>query len=239
MDPPPRSRWAPWLAALLPVALTLGVATAYVTWWDPAALDGLAGLGAAPAPRAPGRGAADAEPPPPPRLRAGRDYYLFIRTAEFYPQQSDGSAWDRIGGAAPDLRYSLAWQGLVVYESPVRNDTLIGLWDPINIDLASALPLLGEGKLELASTLNQGAIVTLDPDREDGGVLTVNFWDQDSVGLGSDAAGQIELPLAELREGDNVFHFEQTTENAVKRVVLGATDTADSTQNLLRALSQP
>ena len=239
MDPPPRRRWAPWLAALLPVALVVGVVAAYVTWWDPSAMQGLAGLGAAASPQSPGQASSDRPPAPPPRLRPGRDYYLFLRTVEFYPQKSDGSDWDSLGSSAPDLRYSLAWQGHVVYESPVRPDTLIGIWDPINIDLASALPLLGEGKLELASTLNQGAIVTLDPQQDGGGLLTINLWDQDSVGLGSDSAGQIQLRLADLLVGDNVLHFEQTAENAVKRIVLGTTDTADSVQNLLQALSQP
>ncbi len=224
-----------WLAALLPVLLVAAVFTAYVTWWDPAALHSLTGLGKAGSPAARGADGTSAPDPQPTRVRPGRDYYIFLHTVEFYPQQSDGSNWDSLGGSAPDIRYSLTWQNNRVFESEVRSDTLIGLWDPINIDVASALPLLGEGKIELASTLNQGAIVNVTPD----GTLTINLWDQDSVGMGSDSAGQIDLKLTDLLVGENTFLFDQTTDNAVKRIVLGTTDTAKPIKNLIEVLSQP
>ena len=237
-SPGPSRRLGLWLTALLPVLLVVSVIGAYVTWWDPDALQSLKALGGANDNHAAGR-VTPAPEPTPTRLRPGHDYYIFVRTVELYPQKTDGGKWDAIGGAAPDIRYSLSWQDQVVYTSDVRPDTLIAVWDPINIDVASALPLLGEGKIELASTLNQGAIVNVDPDQETGGTLSINLWDQDSIGLGSDAAGQIDLELADLLEGENTFSFEQTTDNAVKRIVLGTTDTAEPVKNLIQALSQP
>ncbi|MEO1059381.1 MAG: hypothetical protein AAFY28_20945 [Actinomycetota bacterium] len=169
------------------------------------------------------------------RLRPGRDYYVFIKTVELYPTQPDGGAWDRIDGSAPDVRYALTWQGLDVFEAETRSDTLIGVWDPISVDVREALPVLGDGRLELASVLNRGAIVNVSNDAE----VIVKVWDQDPPGLRSDAAGQVTLRLAELREGDTELMFEASEVNAIKRIVVGATDTSRGVRNLVEALSAP
>ena len=218
--PPTSRRLLAWVFALLPVLIVLGVAAGYWFW-------GPGSRGSTTQVNQP----ALAEPQTP-RVKHGRDYYVFIKTIEAYPQRPDGKAWDRITGSAPDLRYSLSWQGLVVYTSPEREDTLIGVWDPISVDVRSALPLLGDGKLELASTLNQGAIVHVQPEQ----TLTINVWDQDLPGMGSDPVGEVVLTLDQLLDGDNVLTFEASEHNAIKRIVLGLTDTSQPAKNLLEAL---
>jgi hypothetical protein len=212
-----------WLFGLLPVLVVLGVMAGYWAFEREAQVN--RGVGATPAQTT----------HEPQRLRVGRDYYVFVKTIELYPRRPGDKAWDRFGGSAPDIRYHLAWQDLVVYTSPVREDTLIGVWDPINVDVRSALPMLGEGKIELASTLNQGAIVHVEPET----TLTINVWDQDPTGLGSDAAGQVVLRLDELVEGDNALTFDASQHNGIKRLVLGTTDTSEPVKNLLEALQAP
>lgn len=215
-------RSAAWLFGLLPVLLVAGVVAGYLIWGPEG--DEHGGLG--------GGEVTDVEPRSP-RVVPGRDYYVFIKTIELYPEQPDGGVWDKLNGSAPDIRYSLGWQGHVVFESDARDDTLIGVWDPITIDVKEALPMIGEGKLELRSALNQGAIVNV----TDGQTLTINVWDQDPAGLGSESAGQVVLPVTDLLQGDNLLTFAASESNAIKRIVLGTTDTSQPIRNLIEALS--
>ncbi|MEM8737125.1 MAG: hypothetical protein AAGG38_01425 [Planctomycetota bacterium] len=219
--------WA-WLFGLLPAAGVAGVIAGYVAW-------GPAGGGGAG--RGVGGNASDparAEPVPD-TVQLGRDYYVFVKTIELYPRQPGDKTWDRFGGSAPDIRYSLTWNGHTGFISDTREDTLIGLWDPITLDVAQALPLLGEGKLELRSTLNQGIILNATDDQ----TLTINVWDQDPPGLRSDAAGQVVLRVADLLQGDQTLTFEETDTHAIKRIVLGTTDTGQPLRSLIEALSNP
>jgi hypothetical protein len=222
--PPRTARPLAWLFGLLPVLIVAGIVAGFYRYGPDS-----------PTPPPPGS-ARPADPPPDPAtVREGRDYYVFVKKIELYPQRPDGRDWDGLGDSAPDIRYRLVWQGLPVYTSPARDDTLIGVWDPINLDTRQALPLLGEGKIELASTLNQGAIVNVTP----GSTLTLNVWDQDTAGFGSDAAGQVVFTLTDLLEGDNTFTFPAGATNAIKRVVLGTTDTAQPVKSLVEALASP
>lgn len=219
-SPKPRRVWA-WVFGLLPILLVAGVIVAYLKWGP--ATDG----GGYP-------GAATTADPSPANVVVGRDYYVFIKTIELYPTRPDGKNWDAMGGA-PDIAYSLVWQDLSVYDSPTRDNTLIGVWDPITIDLAEALPMIGEGKIELASTLNQGAIINVTPEA----TLAVQVTDRDTTGMDSDEAGRVVLRVDELLQGDNVFTFEASDTNAIKRLILGTTDTSQPVKNLIEALSQP
>jgi len=219
--PPARrsGRALAWLAGLLPLLLIAGAVYGYLNWWKPHA-------DAADAYRA-----ATASPPAPTTVEPGKDYYVFIRTLEVYPTQPGGHEWDRGGGSAPDLWYQLVWQGKTVYESDTRDDGFVALWDPISVDVREAL--LGSGKLELAGTLNQGAIVNVTA----GQMLEIIVYDSDP--LGRERAGSAAMPLDTLLEGDNTFTFDETPENAVKRIVMSVTDTDQPVANLLEALSLP
>lgn len=218
---PKAGRSVAWLFGLLPVLLVVGVVVGYVIWGPQGEDHG--GLG---------QSATTAEPESL-KVVAGRDYYVFIKTIELYPEQADGGTWDKLDGSAPDIRYSLSWQGHTGFTSDARDDTLIGVWDPITIDVKEALPMIGEGKLELRSTLNQGAIVNV----TDGQTLTINVWDQDPPGLGSDSAGQVVLNVVDLLQGDQTLRFDKSATNAVKRIVLGTTDTSQPLRSLIEALS--
>ncbi len=219
--------WA-WAFGLLPIGLVAGVIAGYVAWGPGG--EGLASL-TGDAPAQPATTAA----PTPLTVQLGRDYYVFIKTIELYPTRPGDKAWDKVGGSAPDIRYSLTWNGLTGFISDTRSDTLIGLWDPITLDLADALPLLGDGKLELRSTLNQGIILNATDDQ----TLTINVWDQDAPGLGSDPAGQVVIRVADLLQGDQTLTFEATDTNAIKRLVLCTTDTNQPLRSLIEALSKP
>ena len=210
-----------WVFGLLPVLLVAAAGAGY--WYLQA--------------DAPGRPTAETAPEVagPPTLEPGHDYYVFARTIELYPTRSDGSEWDRIGGEAPDIGYEIVWHDQVVHPSPVRDDTLVAIWDPIRVDLREALM---QGQIELASTLNQGAVINVDPDQPDA-TLTIVVTDHDALGLGNDRAGVVKLRLADLLIGDNRLQFEQTTDNAIKRIVLRTTDTNQPTQSLLEAISAP
>ncbi|MBB6429885.1 hypothetical protein [Algisphaera agarilytica] len=219
-----RRTWA-WLFGLLPIALVVGVIAGYLAWGpdDPTRAD----------PN--GSGSDPTASPAPLTLQIGRDYYVFVKTIELYPRQPGNKTWDKLDKSAPDIRYSLTWNGHTGYTSDTRENTLIGLWDPITIDVAEALPMLGEGKLELRSTLNQGAIINATDDQ----TLTIDVWDEDPTGLGKDEAGQVVINVADLLQGDQTLTFEETETNAIKRIVIGTTDTAQPLQSLIEALSSP
>ncbi len=228
--------WA-WVFGLLPVLL-VGAAMGGYLWWGGAASGGDRSGGDASGRGASGGGASGL---PGGELVPGHDYYLFVRTVELYPTTAEGKAWDRVGNSAPDIFYELLWQDLVVYTSPVRDDTLIAAWDPISVDVRGAI--LG-GKIDLASVLNQGAIVNAGAGGGGGGggaggSVTIHVWDQDLFGLGNEGAGSHTVGLEELRVGDNVFTFEHGPTNAVKRIVLRVTDTDQPVQSLLDALGAP
>ena len=208
-----------WLAGLLPLLLIAAAVYAYFTWWKP-------GADAVETHRA-----ATAGPPAPSLVTQGKDYYVFIRTIEVYPHQPGGHEWDRGGGSAPDLWYQLVWQGKTVYESDTRDNGFVALWDPISVDVREAL--IGSGKLELAGTLNQGAIVNVAA----GQSLEVIVYDADP--LGRERAGSATMPIDALLEGDNTFTFDETQENAIKRIVMSVTDTDQPVANLLEALGAP
>ncbi|MEM9915365.1 MAG: hypothetical protein AAF911_10420 [Planctomycetota bacterium] len=220
--------WA-WLFGLLPIGLVAGVIAGYVAWGP-----GGAGLSSLTGDNSGQTEATTAEPQPL-TVQLGRDYYVFVKTIELYPRQPGDKTWDKLDGSAPDIRYSLTWNGHTGFTSDTRDDTLIGLWDPITLDVADALPMLGDGKLELRSTLNQGIILNATDDQ----TLTINVWDQDTPGLGSDAAGQVVLQVADLLQGDQTLTFEESEHNAIKRIVLGTTDTGQPLRSLIEALSDP
>lgn len=219
-SPQPRRVWA-WVFGLLPILLVAAAIAGYLQW--------------GPEPTGGGYDRPTAAEPAPAKVVVGRDYYVFVKTIELYPTRPDGKNWDAFGGAAPDIAYSLVWQDLPVYESPTRDNTLIGVWDPITIDLKEALPMIGDGKVELASTLNQGAIINITADA----TLAVVVTDRDATAMDSDAAGRVLLRVDELLQGENVFTFEATDTNAIKRLILGTTDTSQPIKNLIEALSQP
>ena len=215
------SRGLVWLAAALPVLLVGGVVAG---WWY------LGGEGMGEREGVGGANGRVAEGPA--TLGVGEDYYLFAKTVELYPRRPGDRPWDRVGDSAPDVQYSITWQGHVVFTSTVRDDTLLATWDGIGLDVRQALM---EGEVEPTQTLNRAAPINV----AEGGTVTINVWDKDTIGFGSDGAGEVTLPLVELFEGDNIIALDESKSNGIKRIVLRATGTDQPMDNLLEAIAAP
>ena len=63
-------------------------------------------------------------------LRNDGVYYVHISQIELYPTSQDDEAWDS-GGAAPDIRYKIVWQGNTIHESSTDDDALIADWSGV------------------------------------------------------------------------------------------------------------
>lgn len=172
----------------------------------------------------------DLPPPKPKTLQVGKDYYLMVRTIELYPKRPGGEvAWDRVDGSGPDIRFNLTWQGNIVFESQQKNDTLIGAWDALSLDVKSAVL---KGKVDLAGSID-AAIIRVEEDTE----ITIEVWDSDLAG--SDAAGAAVMKLNQFKPGDNTFNFEPNDKSAIKRVVVRVIDKALPVSELVEEATRP
>lgn len=172
----------------------------------------------------------DVPPPEPKTLKVGKDYYLMVRTIELYPKRPGGEvAWDRVDGSGPDIAFNLTWQGNIVFESQQKNDTLIGAWDALSLDVKSAVL---KGKVDLASSID-AAIIRVEEDTEIG----IEVWDSDLAG--SDAAGAASMKLSQFKPGDNTFHFEPNDKSAIKRIVVRVIDKALPVKELVEEATRP
>lgn len=199
-----------WLGVLIPLVLIAAAAGAYLLITS----------------------TEEEEPPPPPpkTLEIGKDYYLMVRTIELYPNRPGGEiAWDRLDGSGPDIQFRLSWQGNVVFTSQQKNDTLIGAWDMLSVDVKTAVL---NGKVDLAGSIDS-AIIRV----EEGTEVAIEVWDQDVAG--SDAAGSAVMKLAEFKPGDNTFTFEPTDKSAIKRVVVRVVDKALPVSELVEEATRP
>lgn len=176
--------------------------------------------------------AQEEEPPPPPpkTLENGKDYYLMVRTIELDQYRPGGETkWDRLDGSGPDIQFNLTWQDNVVFTSQQKNNTLIGAWDMLSVDVKKAVL---NGKVDLAGSID-AAIIRVEEDTE----VTIEVWDQDVAG--SDAAGSAVMKLAGFKPGDNTFTFEPTDKSAIKRVVVRVIDRALPVSELVEEATRP
>ena len=162
-------------------------------------------------------------------LPTGHDYYVLVKLVELAPERPGGGKWDRAGYAAPDITYNLLWQKQTVYSSSVREDTLIGSWDLMAVDLKQVLA--SGGKVE-AEGLLKAPIIRVDP----GTVVTLEVWDKDP--MNSDLAGRIKLHLDEMVAGDNTIRPPLDATHAVVRVVVQLIDRGTPVPDLLETLSK-
>ena len=139
-------------------------------------------------------------------VRPGADYYAHVKLIELRGGPEEGESWDT-GGGAPDINFKIFWNGTLVHESSQRDDTLIAEWDLIKLDVKDAIL---KGEVEVATGINAPLVHA-----GDGGVLTIEVWDDDV--MSSDRAGRFDLPLATLDEGLNELSFDA---GGVKRLVL-------------------
>ena len=225
MSPNERRAWTAGLWAV-GVLLVAG-ASAGAGWWamhssDPAAVgpDGRA--------RAAGASVGESAAPVRATLPTGRDYYVLVKLVEVAPERPGGGKWDRAGYAAPDLTYNVIWQGQTVFSSGVRDDTLIGSWDLLGVDLKDVLK--SGGTVE-AEGLLKAPIVRVEP----GTTFDVEVWDKDA--MASDLAGRVTVRPEELFSGDNTIRPTINGANAVKRIVVQLIDRRTPVPELLETLS--
>ena len=198
---------APWLAGLAAVGVVAAAGWAGWTYLPPPAVPDPHAATAADDPFA---------PPPQTPVRPGRDYVVLVRAARVGPKGQGGKTWERGFSDGPDLYYDLTWQGNVIFTSPVVNDTLIGRWEAVNVDVWEAAQ--NGGTLDLGRVLNNGAVVRTPgapdlntgagntPADVTGGVLRVRVYDSDTLS-GDDLAGEVNLNLPDLVEGDTELTF--------------------------------
>jgi hypothetical protein len=200
-----------WLGVLIPLALVAIAAGVYVLIAQADRED-------------------DLPPPEPKTLELGKDYYLMVRTIELYPKRPGGeTAWDRVDGSGPDIQFNLTWQGNVVFESQQKDDTLIGAWDALSLDVKSAVL---KGKVDLASSID-AAIIRVEKDTE----VAIEVWDNDLAG--SDNAGAAVMKLKQFKPGDNTFNFDPSDKNAIKRIVVRVIDKALPVTELIEEATRP
>ena len=162
-------------------------------------------------------------------LPTGHDYYVLVKLVELAPERPGGGKWDRAGYAAPDITYNLIWQKQTVFSSSVREDTLIGSWDLLAVDLKQVIA--SGGKVE-AEGLLKAPIIRVDP----GTTVTLEVWDKDP--MNSDLAGRINLHLDEMVAGDNTIRPPLDKTHAVVRVVVQLIDRNTPVPDLLETLSK-
>lgn len=138
------------------------------------------------------------------------DYYVGVQLIELAPQRADGSAWDSFDGSAPDVYFSIFWQGQQIYESSVKYDSLLSFWS--------------ETQLDIRRTAIVGGIASLDDVIAGGRIrvakgvpLKVSIYERDIIG--DTHIGTFELQSIELFEGLTTYRDPLPE---VKRVVIRA-----------------
>jgi hypothetical protein len=134
--------------------------------------------------------AAEAGPPP---LRKGEHYYVLLSLIEVAARDEGDEAWDTVGGDAPDLFYEIRWQDQKVFESTVKDDTLVAKWSNVALDIKDVV-----NAVSLDDSI-KAARITARP----GEVLEFVVKDHDVTS--DDVVGKWTVPVADLRVGDQVW----------------------------------
>ena len=207
-----RASAAAWAALM--VALAAG--SGYAVW---RLAGGASGMG----------GSSEPASTAPARLTRGNDYYLYVKLIELAERAPNGSVWDRVDKSGPDIRFRLTWRSNVVWDASVKNDTLIGSWDLMKIDLRQVIASGGQAELE--GSLNAPLI-----HYEPGETVELSVWDDDAVGS-YDSAGKVVLRLDELGPGETTLTPVGSDAKAIKRVVLALIDRRTPVPELIQTMS--
>ena len=161
-------------------------------------------------------------------LRVGKNYYLYVSEIELYPTNEDSKNWDR-GDGGPDICYSIKWLGNEIFESSVKDDTLLANWSGLQIDLKWSDLL---GKTISPNEAIQAARVRYQKD----GSVTVIVLDNDLAK--DDSAGKITIALSTLRMGKNKRYFKKEGKNCVRRLVLTVLPIDSTIEDLARFMKE-
>jgi len=126
----------------------------------------------------------------PPPLLEGEHYYVLLSVIEVAARDEGDEAWDRVGGEAPDLFYEIHWQDQKVFESSVKDDTLVAKWSNVAIDIGDLVEAVS-----LDDSIKAARITA-----RTGEVL--EFVVQDHDVTSDDPIGRWTVPVAELTVGD-------------------------------------
>ena len=126
----------------------------------------------------------------PPPLREGEHYYVLLSVIEVAARDEDGEAWDTVGEEAPDLFYEIHWQDQRVFESSVKDDTLVAKWSNVAVDIGDVVKAVS-----LDDAIKAARITA-----RTGEVLEFVVRDQDVAS--DDPIGRWTVPIADLRVGD-------------------------------------
>lgn len=136
------------------------------------------------------------------------DFYVGIQLIEVNPTQEDGSVWDGINDSGPDLYVQFHWQGQRIFQSSVKEDSLIAHWSEAEFDLRDyAL----KGKPTSIDDVISGARIQVRKDAP----LRVVVYEDDL--LRDDFVGEFTVDLTTLTEGTHVI---QNPTPQIKRVEL-------------------
>ncbi|NNJ26068.1 hypothetical protein [Alienimonas chondri] len=222
----------PWIVGLCTVGLVAGAAWVGVTYLPP------------PVPAAQRAGVPDPfAPPDRAPLKPDHDYVVLIRAIEVAPKGPGDKTWERGFDDGPDLAYDLSWRGNVIFSSDVKEDTLIGRWEAVNVDVWDSVQ--NGGNVDLGQALNNGAVVRTPALPEEGGglkdisdgMLTVRVWDSDL--FDNDEAGEVTLLMSDLTEGDSELRFSVDQAGAIRRISVRVTDREVPVRNLIEMLRAP
>ena len=125
-------------------------------------------------------------------LQEESHYYVFLTVIEVDPKDHKGSSWDP--GGAPDLAYEIRWQGLRVFESTTKDNTLVAKWTNVSL---KARDLLGTFSIDDSI---KAARITARP----GDVLEFSVYDKDRTS-GDDLVGSWSVEVSTLRLGDQTW----------------------------------
>ena len=144
------------------------------------------------------------------RLIQGKSYYLYASEIELYPSNQEGKSWDR-GEDGPDIKYQIKWLGNEIFESTVKEDSLLGNWPGLQIDLKWSDLL---GTTISPNEAIQAARIRYEPKS------SIEIIIKDSDLAKDDLAGNIEIDLKSLRVGKNSLQFPKDSGNSVRSLIL-------------------
>ena len=144
------------------------------------------------------------------RLIQGKSYYLYASEIELYPSNQVGKSWDR-GEDGPDIKYQIKWLGNEIFESTVKEDSLLGNWSGLQIDLKWSDLL---GKTISPNEAIQAARIRYEPKS------SIEIVIKDSDLAKDDLAGNIEIDLKSLRVGKNSRQFPKDSGTSVRSLIL-------------------
>ena len=162
------------------------------------------------------------------RLIAGKSYYLYASEIELYPNKQDGKPWDR-GEDGPDIQYQIKWLGNEIFESTVKDDSLLANWSGLQIDLKWSDLL---GKTLSPNEAIQAARIRYETKSSIEIVIEDNDLAKD------DLAGTIEIDLESLRVGKNSRAFPKDAGNSVRSIIISVLPIDSSIDDLAQFMRE-